>query len=164
MVTQTLNWYVVYTYPKKEQKIYTDLVRQKVTTYLPLHKVVRRWSDRLKELMVPLFPNYIFVQIRDNERVGVLRVPGVARFVAFEGRPTVISDEEIDMIRRLENTPVELESHLINGDRVQIMQGPFAGLKGVLFKKQGKERFGLRLDGLRQALSLDICVSFLKKI
>ena len=68
------------------------------------------------------------------------------------------------MIRRLENTPVELEPHLINGDRVQIMQGPFAGLEGVLFKKQGKERFGLRLDGLRQALSLDICVNFLKKV
>ena len=158
------NWYVVYTYPKKEQKIYTDLIRQKVTTYLPLHKVVRRWSDRLKELTVPLFPNYIFVQICDNQRVNVLRVAGVSRFIAFDGRPTIISDEEIEMIRRLENAPVEVEPHLINGDRVQIMQGPFAGLEGVLFKKQGKERFGLRLDGLRQVLSIDICESLLKKL
>lgn len=164
MGTPNSNWYVVYTYPKKERKVYTDLIRQKVTTYLPLHKVIHRWSDRLKELTVPLFPNYIFVQIRDSERVNVLRVAGVARFVAFDSRPTVVSDEEIDMIRRLENTPVEVEPHLINGDRVQIMQGPFAGLEGVLFKKQGKERFGLRLDGLRQALSLDICVNFLKKV
>ena len=158
------NWYVVYTYPKKEQKIYTDLIRQKVTTYLPLHKVVRRWSDRLKELTVPLFPNYIFVQICDNQRVNVLRVAGVSRFIAFDGRPTIISDEEIEMIRRLENAPVEVEPRLINGDRVQIMQGPFAGLEGVLFKKQGKERFGLRLDGLRQVLSIDICESLLKKL
>ena len=158
------DWYVIYTHPQQERKIYANLLHQNLTAYLPMQIVVRRWSDRMKQLTTPLFPNYLFVRITDRERASVLKLAGVARFISFEGRAALIADEEIEIIRRMEGANAEPEPGLITGDRVQIMQGPFAGLEGVLFKKQGKERFGLRLDGLRQVLSLDIFVSFLKKL
>lgn len=164
MIPSKANWYAVYTYPNLERRIHSELVKQAISTYLPLQKVLRQWSDRIKELHVPLFPSYLFVYIHDHERVNVLKVAGVARFVAFEGRPAIISIEEIETIRKVESVAVELEPSLLNGDWVQIMHGPLAGLKGILFKKRGKTRFGVQLNGLRQALSLNVCVSLLKKL
>lgn len=165
MDASTPNWYVVYTHPKKEQKIYGALLRQNLTAYLPLQTVIRRWSDRLKQLTTPLFPNYLFVRIAAHrERAAVLQLPGVVRFIAYEGRPAIISDEEIETIRRLEGANAEPEPGLITGDCVQIKQGPFAGLQGVLIWRQGKARVGVRLDGLRQALSLEICETYLQKL
>ncbi|MGY2134449.1 UpxY family transcription antiterminator [Hymenobacter sp. HD11105] len=164
MLTPNGYWYAVYTYPNLERKIYSALIKQTVLAYLPLRKVVRQWSDRVKELEIPLFPNYLFVRIHDHERANVLKVSGVARFVAFDNQLAIIPNEEIETIRKLERVSVELESRLITGDRVQIMRGPLQGLKGVLFKKKGKERFGMQLEGLQQALSLDVCVNLLKKL
>ena len=164
MPALTLYWYVIYTYPNQERKIHSLLTHQDLIAYLPMHQVMRQWSDRVKAVMMPMFPNYLFVHIPDTDRARVLQVPGVARFIAFEGHPAIIAADEIEMIRRLENTTVALESHLLTGDRVQITQGPFAGLEGVLFRRLGKAQFGIRLDGLRQALSLEICETYLKKL
>ena len=164
MTSPRPNWYAIYTFPKMERKIHSTLVTQKITSYLPMQKTTRQWSDRIKELRVPLFPNYLFVHIQEKERVDVLKVSGVSRFIKFDGRPVVISEDEIEMIRKLECSEVEVESGFVSGDRVQVVQGPFVGLEGVLFQKKGKERFGVVLNGLRQYLSLEICVNLLRKI
>ena len=164
MLASGANWYPVYTHPNLERKIHLALVKQNVTTYLPLQVVFRQWSDRVKQLQVPLFPSYLFVHIHDWERANVLKVPGVAKFILFEGHPAIISDDEISIIRKFEGSAVELESAMIAGDRVQIRQGPFAGIEGILFKKKGRARFGVRLEGLRQSLSLEIGMSLLRKL
>ena len=118
----------------------------------------------MKQLSTPLFPNYLFVRITNRERNSVLQLAGVSRFIAFEGCPATIGDEEIETIRRLEGANAEPEPGLITGDRVQVVQGPFIGLDGVLFRKMGKARFGVRLQGLRQTVSLDIDESLLQKL
>jgi transcription elongation factor/antiterminator RfaH len=164
MTSSKPNWYAVYTLPKMERKIHSELVNQKVTSYLPMQKVCRKWSDRIKELRIPLFPNYLFVQIQEKERGDVLKVSGVTRFIKFDGRPVVISDNEIETIRKLECSDIEIEAGFVSGDRVQVVQGPFVGLEGILFRKKGKERFGVVLNGLRQYLSLEICVNLLRKL
>lgn len=164
MMTSKVNWHAVYTYPNQEKKIYTTLVNKNIESYLPLQRVIRRWSDRTKVLQVPLFPNYLFVHINNSERGKVLGISGVTRILSFEGRPAIIPDTDIQTIRQLENTDLEVESVLVNGDRVQIIQGPFAGLVGTLFEKQGKKRFGVQLTGLKQSLSLEICGTSLKKL
>lgn len=158
------DWYVIYTHPQQERKIYANLLHQNLTAYLPLQTVIRRWSDRMKQLTTPLFPNYLFVRITDRERASVLKLAGVARFIAFEGRAAIIADEEIEIIRRLEGANAEPEPGLITGDRVQVMQGPFMGLDGVLFRKMGRARFSVRLQGLRQTVSLDIDENLLRKL
>jgi transcription antitermination factor NusG len=164
MIPSKINWYTIYTYPNQEKKIYTTLLSKNIESYLPLQRVLRQWIDRVKELYMPLFPNYLFVHIGNSERGNVLGISGVARILSFDGKPAIIPDKEIQTIRQLENTKVEVEPTLVNGDRVQIIQGPFAGLEGILFDKKGKERFGVRLTRFRQSLSLEISRTFLKKI
>ena len=164
MASEPPFWYVIYTYPRQEQKIAALLTRQKLHAYLPKHRVKRQWSDRVKQLLTPLFPNYLFVYISPSDRNKVLKIPGVARFLALEGKPTVLSEQVIGTIRHLETANAESHPHLLTGDRVLVTNGPFAGLEGVLFQRMGKARFGLRLDGIQQYLSLEICESMLQKI
>ena len=59
-----MNWYVAYTYPRCEKRVERQVKDLGVDCYLPLKKVVRRWSDRMKKngsaiiSKLHLCPNY----------------------------------------------------------------------------------------------------------
>jgi transcription antitermination factor NusG len=163
-LNSNLNWYTAYTFPNLEKKVYKEFIKRNVNAYLPLHKVIRQWSDRRKELCVHLFPGYVFIHTNEKRRFDLYDINGFLRFVCFQGKPAIISEEEIMSIKRFENTEFEIEKHLIEGDNVIITTGPFTGLKGKLFLKRGKKRFGVRLNTLNQSLSLDISPSYIRKL
>jgi transcription antitermination factor NusG len=52
-----------------------------IECFLPTYKSLRRWKDRRKELELPLFPGYLFVRIALQNRLSVLRIPGVSQLV-----------------------------------------------------------------------------------
>lgn len=158
------SWYIVYTYPNLEKRIFTELQKKNVNAYLPMQKKIRNWSDRKKEIRTPLFPNYIFINTTEKERHKFFDINGVVNFISFGGKPAVMSDDEILNIKKFEETVFEVELSLIQGDDVMIINGPFTGVRGKLFVKKGKERFGVRLSSINQSLSLEICTSCLRKI
>ena len=55
------NWYVLYTKPRHEKKVAKRLSQAGHTTYCPLYKVKRQWSDRTKVVEESLFRSYIFI-------------------------------------------------------------------------------------------------------
>lgn len=158
------NWYIVYTFPNLEKKIYNELTRKKIRAYLPLQNVIRQWSDRKKEIKVPMFPNYVFINSTERERFSLLKIGGVLKFITFEGKPAMVSEDEISNIMKFETMVFEIESNLINGDEVMIVEGPFTGLQGKLFFKRGKERLGVHLSSINQSLSIEVCSSSLRKV
>ncbi|MGY3051902.1 transcription antitermination factor NusG [Pedobacter sp. UYEF25] len=157
------NWYVVYTYPNLEKRIYNDLTKRNIKAYLPLQLVIRQWSDRKKELQVPMFPNYLFVKSRERERFELLKVAGILKMITFNGKPAVLTEEEINNIRKFERLEFEVEPHLVQGDEVLIVNGPFTGLKGRLFSKRGKHRLGVHIQSIGQSLSIEIESSSIRK-
>src|ERR1035441_689052 len=38
--------------------------------FLPLYRARRRWSDRVKQVELPLFPGYLFCQFDVNDKIG----------------------------------------------------------------------------------------------
>lgn len=94
-------WQVIYLYPNYEKKVYAALTKMKVEAYLPLYLVKRKWSDRVKILEKPLFPNYLFVRPNDREMYGLLNVPGIVRYVVFDGKGATLSHNEVMQIRSL---------------------------------------------------------------
>lgn len=155
-------WYTVYTLPKFEKKINAELGKRNIEAYVPLQKVFRKWSDRIKLMEVPLFPNYVFIKAAAAERLRTVDVRGICNFVSFDGRPACISDDDILTIRRLESQTLEVESKLVSGDPVRIIRGPLAGLRGVLFSKKGKERVGVRIETIKETLSLEVPCAYLE--
>ena len=74
-----------------------------VTNFLPLVTEVHRWSDRRKSVEVPLFGCYVFVKLcpTGEERLRVLRIDGVFKFVGGRGLGTPIAESQIEAIRTL---------------------------------------------------------------
>jgi transcription antitermination factor NusG len=96
----------------------------------------------------------------------VLNIPGITRFISFDGKPATVSDEEIDTIKLLINGDWDItkESSYGVGDKVKVIHGPLSGLEGVLLEKKGTKRFGIRLESIEQSISIEIQSRFLERI
>src|SRR5215211_7314686 len=108
----TKKWYAVYTRPKWEKKVAESLTRIEIENYCPLNKVMRRWSDRNKIVHEPLFTSYVFVRTTEKEHLQLKQTDGVLNLVHWLGKPAVIKDSEIEIIKKFlqEHMNVRLES------------------------------------------------------
>lgn len=162
----TPQWFAVYTRSRMERKAVTELDRMGITSFLPLHKVLRQWSDRKKWVEVPLFNSYVFVNITDKEYNAVLQVMGVVRFITFEGKAVAIPLPQIEAIKTYieQGAPeyVAPEMPMEAGANVEITRGAMAGLTGILLNIQGKHRVKVEIDCVGQSLIIDIPKSSLK--
>lgn len=151
-------WHVVYTMPKAERKVTTVINNMGLEAYLPLHRVVRQWSDRKKTLEVPLFPNYVFVKLNALKRERLYSIKELIRFVSIDKKPVVLCDEEIVNIKRVlgEVVDVHEEEYFQQGMKVRIKYGQFSGLEGTILKKNGNSRLLIKIDGLMKAFSFNI--------
>ncbi|HEX4375382.1 MAG TPA: UpxY family transcription antiterminator [Puia sp.] len=128
-----MNWYAVYTKPRWEKKIAETLVKKKIENYCPLNKILRQWHDRKKIIYEPLFKSYVFVRAHENFHHEIKRVDGIINFVYWLKKPAVISDHEIDSIKRFLNdhTDVKLERVSVRlNDTVKVMSGPLMYQEG----------------------------------
>jgi len=160
------NWYVVYTYPNTERKVYNELGKREITAFLPTTRVTRQWSDRKKEIEVPLFPNYVFVRLTPKELWVVAMLNGVVNFISFNGAPAVVKDTEISLVRKIVTGcgPVSREPVIANGERVQVMHGPLAGLRGKVTDRKGITRLYVELETINQTLAISIDAALLHKV
>jgi len=113
---------------------------------------------------MPLFPCYIFVNIDQSEISAVLKTPKLIRYVAFNGIPASLRQDEVDSIMQImENTyPFEVSSNLKVGDSVVVVKGPLAGMEGILVEERGSQRFALRIVSLQQSLLVNIPNDYLE--
>ena len=93
------SWYALYTCARHEKRVVQQIERRRLSCFLPLYRSVRRWKDRRKELDPVLFPGFVFVQIKLQDRSRVLQLPGVVRVVSFDGRPAALPVGEIEKLR-----------------------------------------------------------------
>jgi transcription antitermination factor NusG len=109
-------WYVVYTKPRWEKKVYRLFEERGIGAYCPLNRVRKKWSDRVKWVEEPLFKSYVFVNVAEEELTEIRLVNGVVNFVYWLGKPAVVKEREIEVIRKFLNEydeirvePVELK-------------------------------------------------------
>jgi transcription antitermination factor NusG len=153
-------WYALYTRSRHEKKLLSELTDRSIDVFLPMREVLSRWKDRKKRIWLPLFPGYVFLRQVDTpeNRFRVLNMPGAVRFVGHEGHADRIPDDRIDAVRRFLETKIAIDPYpyLRMGQRVEIIAGPLKGIQGILIQKKGRFRFVLRVDLIRQAVSIEI--------
>jgi transcription elongation factor/antiterminator RfaH len=154
----SLKWYALYTNSRHEKKIAQLLRNRHVNCYLPLYRSVRRWRDRRREIDLPLFPGYVFVQMPLRSRLQALTVPGVVRIVTFDGKPAAVADSEIDALRQGLSRVASVKPHpyLKVGKRVRVRSGPFAGMHGILVRRKHTYRLVLSIDLIQRSLAVEI--------
>jgi transcription antitermination factor NusG len=134
---ETRRWHAVYTKPRWEKKVNGILVTKGITSYCPLNKVRKKWSDRTKLVEEPLFKSYVFVHVNEDEYSKVRMVNGVLNYVYWNGKPAIVKDHEIDTIKKFMNEYEEVESHPVDlreKQRVRIDAGVLMHQEGVVQK------------------------------
>lgn len=159
-------WHVVYTRPKSERKVALSISDIGIEAYLPLHTVVRQWSDRRKKIEVPLFPGYVFVKLLDEQRSAIYSIDNMVSFVSFEKKPVVVREVDINAIRMVlsEDFEASPDDYFLEGQRIRIQHGQFTGLEGIIVKRSGNSRLLVRVDGLFKAFSFNISTKLAKII
>ena len=151
-------WYAAYVCTRHEKQIARQLEERRVSCFLPLYRTVRRWKDRRKELDLVLFPGYVFVQLDLQDRLQVLQLPGVVRFVSCNGRPATLPENEIEALRNGLSRGIRLEPHpfLKIGRRVRVKCGPLAGAEGILVRRKERFRVVLSLDAIMRSVAAEV--------
>ena len=162
----TLQWYPVYTHPRAEKKAYAALINKGIEAYLPLQKRQKQWSDRKKWVEEPLIKSYIFVRIADNEQAGVLITKGIARFIYFSGRITPMPDRQIDELKLLMASALDLEvteENLQPGEKIKIKAGPLKGLTGEMIAYRSQKQLLLRLESLGCSIIVNVASAYINR-
>ena len=153
-------WYAIRTRSRHEKMVADQLERLGVENFLPLVKRSRQWSDRVKEVELPLFSGYTFVRVvlSSPDRLRVLQTHGVAGFVGINCCGTPIPENQIDDIRTLlaSNLPFEEQPFLRVGQRVRIRGGALDGVEGVLSAQNGDRSLVISLEPIQRSLSVRI--------
>ncbi|AXB55397.1 UpxY family transcription antiterminator [Flavobacterium fluviale] len=130
-----MNWYVVYTKPKWEKKVADKLSQLGIETYCPLITQVKQWSDRKKKIELPLFNSYVFVQLSDSDRNSVFQVAGVVRYLFWLGKPAIVKDQEIEIIKKSLKAPNISDvtvSAIQVGDKIKLESGAFSNQNAIV--------------------------------
>jgi transcription antitermination factor NusG len=136
-VSEKKRWFAVYTHPRWEKKVNALLINKGIETYCPLNKVRKKWSDRYKMVEEPLFRSYVFVRVSELEQPRVRTTNGVLNYVYWNGKPAVIKDAEIDVIRKFMNEYQHVEAKpllLEPRQKVRIDAGVLMHKEGIIQK------------------------------
>jgi len=151
-------WYAVYTKSRHEKSVYQHLTSCEIQSFLALYRAVHRWKNGcLARIELPLFPNYLFVRIRSQQRVRVLEIPGVVSLVGQGREPPPLPEFEIEWLRsNLQLRKFEPHPYLRIGEKVRVKSGPLAGLEGILSRRTNSCRLVLTLDLIKQSVAVEV--------
>ena len=151
-------WYAVSVRPRHEKVVTRHLEHQGVNCFLPVYRSVRRWKDRRKELDMALFPGYVFVNPNPRDRLGVLRAPGVLRFVTFQGQPAALPDSEIRALKSSLSAGLRPQPHpyLRQGTKVRVKRGPLVGAEGIMIRRKERFRLVLSIDLIMRSVIFEV--------
>ena len=164
-MSNTKKWYVVYTKPRWEKKVAALLTVNGVENYCPLNRVSKKWSDRKKVVLEPLFKGYVFVALAITIKWEVKNIEGILNFVHWNGKPAVVKEKEINIIKKFlqEFDDIKVtDSNLLANDVVEIKQGLLMNFKGIVLEVTGNtakvkiEGMGLTLTAIFDKKNLEL--------
>jgi transcription antitermination factor NusG len=166
MKTHTPQWYALYLRSRFEKRVDADLRQKAVESFLPLIQEIHVWSDRKKRVEEPLFRGYIFVKTDLRNKEVILRTDGVVKFVGIRELPSPIPENQIDWLRRIVGTPVNIkrENYFDVGERVRVTSGPLIGVEGIVSRHQTETRVIISLTSIAQSVSVQVAADLLEPV
>ena len=159
-------WHALYTRHQHENAVAQALSARGFEVFLPQYRTAHRWKDRDKELLLPLFSNYVFLHGGLDRMLMLMTAPGVHSLVSWGGRAANIPWEEIEAVRRLIASSYEVEPHpfLKCGDRVRVTSGPLEGIEGILVRRTRGYRLVLSVEMLSRSASVEVDTSMVERV
>jgi transcription antitermination factor NusG len=142
------------------------LAKAGIEVFCPLLKRKKLWSDRWKWVEEPLFRSYCFVCLEDRERDKVFLVPGVVRYVYHCGKPAIIREKEMNLLKswliEYDHESIQAESLNVN-DRIRIRSGALMDKEAEVLEKKGNYAL-LLLEDLGLQVKVDLRKNIIEKL
>jgi len=159
-----LHWYVACVRSCQERKVAERLASKGIETYVPVQKVKRQWSDRVKIIDRLVLPGMVFVRCTEDVRASVFNVVyGISFFLmdrtsAEEHRALSVPERQMEdfmKVVRAMNGDGDLEvvtNDIVQGDIVRVIRGPLTGMVCECAEVQSRHRLVIRLGMLGSVL------------
>jgi transcription antitermination factor NusG len=153
-----LPWYALQVRSRYESIIAASLLSKRCESFLPLCRKKIRWSDRVKELNIPLIPGYLFCRLDINNRLPVLITPCVIRVVGIGKYAHPVDEEEMSSIQVVVASGVQAEPvpYPQAGQKVKIEHGSLSGGEGILAGVRSPARLVVSVTLLQRSISVEI--------
>lgn len=153
-------WFVAHTQALKEKIAEEHLLDQGFEVYLPRFKKTTRHARKVKEVLAPLFPRYIFVRMDVGAATwrSINGTRGVDYLLTNDTRPSVIEDNIIIALKSQEDAEglVSTDSLdlFVKGDKVRVLEGAFKDHTAVIDYLDDKQRVQLLLGFLGREIKV----------
>jgi transcription antitermination factor NusG len=157
-VEDVLPWFAIQVRSKFEWRVSTILKGAGYETFLPTYRDRRTWSDRIKEIKVPLFPGYTFCRFDPQRRLPILQTPGIMDVVSFANQPAPVPEDEISAVRAVVETDLGVRPwpFLQVGQKVRINKGPLTGVEGFLVEFKHGFRLVVSITILNRSVAAEL--------
>lgn len=166
MIVMNDSWYALHVRPRFESSVENQLEGKGYEVFLPTYEAKRRWSDRVKTLVQPLFPGYVFCHFDVGARLPILTTPGVNSIVGVGKIPVPVNPEEISAIRSVIDSGISSHpcDYIRDGESVRVESGPLEGLTGIVQRSKNSDRLIVSLTLLMRSVSVEIDRSWVKRL
>lgn len=156
-MSTSLSWLVVNTHPNRENIAIENLVRQRFETYCPQIRRTLRTRMGAREVLRPLFQNYVFVHVDLEDKAlwrPILSTMGVRRVVRFGDRTPTLDAAFIAALRarEVDGAVVKPTALYEIGQEVRIASGAFEGIVGKIIQIESNDRLMILMDLLGQSV------------
>ncbi len=170
-------WYQIYTKSNAEKKLYNKICACGFEVFLPVRRIKRQWSERVKIIEQPAFKSYLFAKLTQDDMRFIERLSGFCFFVTF-GSPNKsvrnakrsypnITDLTIKLISLILNEYPDAmiyESILLKGDKIEFTQGRLQKYQGILIEHSSETKVAIKIPELKQAMLINVPVAMIKKL
>jgi len=137
-------WYVIHTYSGYENKVKTNLehridsmgVRDRIfQVVIPTEEEIEIRDGQRRTVQRKVFPGYVLVEmeLEDGSWYVVRNTPGVTSFVGSGNTPMPLPESEVQAIlKQMREEKPQVRVTYRKGDRVKIIDGPFAEFMGTI--------------------------------
>jgi len=156
--SKTFPWYALQVRPRYERIVASALVTKGFEGFLPIYRNKSRWTDRIKEIELPLFPGYVFCRFEANRRLPIVTTPGVLRIVGAGKALLAVDDAEIAALQSIVISRLQAEPwpYLCAGERVIIDRGALAGVEGIVIDAKDNARLVVSVSLLQRSVAVEI--------
>lgn len=157
-----LAWAVASTHPHRERVALQHLERQGFTAYCPMVRKRIRHARRVEEVLRPIFPGYVFIQI-DIERTQwrpILSTVGVRTLVSFGSKLGLLDEKFVQGLKARETDGVvgQNKRPFEPGQDIQVVGGPMDGVLATVLSVEARDRIVVLMDMLRQSVRVTLSV------
>ncbi|HQE91962.1 MAG TPA: transcription termination/antitermination protein NusG [Anaerolineae bacterium] len=163
-------WFIIHCYSGYEHKVKHNL-EQRIESMgmqdyifqvvVPTVEEIEIKDGKRRTVERCLYPGYIMVQLllTDDSWYVVRNTPGVTGFVGMGNTPTPLRTEAVQgILRRMEATAPQVRATFKPGQRVRIIEGPFADFIGIvddIDEERAKVRVLVSFFGRETPVELD---------